>query len=120
MNKKKMAQRMRELLEEISPQLDEIMEICRDDGFLRAYVPGNVWAKRYGFLGKSGLDYLEEWINRNDPNISRLYCIECDSTKIEIKTDLPDYEGDSVVVCGECEAVAYLEDVVEHIDRWTS
>lgn len=53
---------MQELLEELTSPLDELMELCQENAYLRAYVPGNVWAERYGFVGKAGLDYLEEWL----------------------------------------------------------
>lgn len=59
-------ERLRELLyEEIGPLLDELVEICCQDDFLAAYVPGNLWAQRYMYLGKSALDYVEDYLEED-------------------------------------------------------
>ena len=57
---------LRDLLYEASDLLDQIVQICDKDSYLRAYVPGNLWAQRYGFLGKGALDYLDEWLEKTD------------------------------------------------------
>jgi hypothetical protein len=56
--------RLRELLDEVAPLLDEMVELCSEDPYLRAYVPGNLWASRYGYLGKAALDYVEEYLEK--------------------------------------------------------
>lgn len=50
------------LLEEAAETLDQIVELCRKDDYLSAYVPDNLWASRYGYLGKGVLDTLEDWL----------------------------------------------------------
>ena len=58
--------RMAEIVEEITPLLDELAEIAMKDPNLKSRVVGNLWAERYGFLGEGPMDILAKWLDEDE------------------------------------------------------
>ena len=58
--------RIAEIVEEITPLLDELAELAGKDPYLKGRVVGNLWAERYGHLGEGPMDILAKWLDAED------------------------------------------------------
>lgn len=67
--KKELAERLNEIPEKVIELINEATEIIDEIGSKevkerwKAYVPGNLFAEEFGYLGKAGGDYMIELID---------------------------------------------------------
>jgi hypothetical protein len=60
--KEQLKEDIQDVMDDLIPLLDELVELCNKDNWLKRFVPGNLWASRYGYTGEGVLDLVEKWI----------------------------------------------------------